>query len=240
MGNRAEVVVRNEAGDLEIIDLTTGEVVANNHGAITPTSDYAFSYPKALMICQMVKEGKTMAEITSSPDMPPLHVISHWQRSDRMFAEEMKLARKERGEVYHDRAMAIANAAAEGKLHKDDVPAMALAVKTYQWGAEKAKPESYGNKVTHEGSTEKPILMRVINTGISRGPANSPIHKPDVQVVEVIETKEEVTHVNAIEEAREDDKAHQSENPKRRRGPDVRSDRSTSRGRKTGVQSKDG
>lgn len=179
--NRAEVVIVNEAGDLELIDLATGEVIVNNHGPLTPTHQYAFSYEKALLICQLVKEGKTMKQIEDVPNMPPLHIISHWQRTDRMFAEELKIARRERAEVYHDKAMAIAEAAANGTIEKDAVPAMALAVKTFQWGAEKAKPDSYGNKVTHEGSAEKPILMRVINTGISRST------KPDVVVAQTTE-----------------------------------------------------
>jgi hypothetical protein len=118
--------------------------------------------------------------------MPPIAVIAHWQRTDRMFMEELKLARKERGEHYHDKAMTIANKAAEGKIHKDDVPAMSLATKTYQWAAERAKPESYGNKVTHEGNPEKPILMRVINTGINRSA------KPDIPVA----VTKEVTNVS--------------------------------------------
>ena len=190
--NRAEVVVRNEAGDLEIIDLTTGEVVVNSNGPLTPTSDYAFSYEKALYICQLVKQGKTMAQICMEPHMPPLHVISHWQRTDRMFAEELKLARKERAEYYHDRVMEIAQTAETA--HKDAVAGLALSMKAYQWGAERAKPEAYGAKVTHEGSTEKPILMRVINTGISRG-------KPDI----VIPEAKEVTHVTEDRsESRED------------------------------------
>lgn len=179
MGNKQEVVVRNKAGDLEIIDLLTGEVISNDHGEITPLTVYKFSYEKALYICQLVKEGKTLREITEELDTP-LHIISHWQRTDRMFAEEMKLARKERGEAYHDKAMDLANAATSA--HKDSVPGLALAAKIYQWGAERAKPESYGNKVTHEGSETKPILMRVINTGISRAV------KPDVLVVEQKET----------------------------------------------------
>jgi hypothetical protein len=188
MGNKPalnEVVVRNAAGDLEVINLDTGEVISNNHGQITPTHEYAFDYAKALLICQMVREGKTWGDIVNTPKMPPMHVISHWQRSDRMFAEELKLARRERGEHYHDKAMEIARNAADRQYAKDEVPGVALAAKLYQWGAEKANPEAYGNKVTHEGSTEKPILMRVINTGISRS-------KPDVVVAET----KEVTHGN--------------------------------------------
>lgn len=189
MGNTTiklnEVVVRNDAGDLEIINLDTGEVISNNHGEISPAAVYRFSYEKAIYICQLVKSGKTWAEICDLPDMPPLHVISHWQRTDRMFAEELKIARRERAEFYHDQAMEIAKKAANREFGKEDVPGVTLAANLYKWGAERANPEHYGNKVTHEGSTERPILMRVINTGINRAA------KPDVVVVD----KKEVTHV---------------------------------------------
>ena len=181
--NDDEIVVRNEAGDLEIINVHTGEVVKNSNGT-HDLEAYKFDYHKAMRICTLVREGKTLAEISQIGGMPPLEVIAHWQRKDRMFAEEMKIARKERGEHFFDRAMMIANNAAEGLIHKEDVPAATLASNLYRWGAERSKPESYGNKVTHEGNAEKPILMRVINTGINR-------QKPDV----VVAKTEEIIHV---------------------------------------------
>lgn len=235
MGNMLDhVVVKNrDTGELEVIDLLTGQVLSNSASSAPPPSQYGFDYKKALQIVQMVREGNTFAEITAIPDMPPMHVISHWQRVDRMFAEEMKLARKERGEHYHDKAMEIAQKAE--KAFKDDVPGLSLAAKIYQWGAEKAKPESYGNKVTHEGSETKPILMRVINTGISRQP------KPDVQIVEA-----EHIEVTDVIETKQDsidgeDEVNQGLRPKRgRRSGDV-STRGTkrSRGQETSVRSED-
>lgn len=201
MGNN-EVVVRNEAGDLEIIDLTTGEVVTNN--ASPPATIYSFSYEKALYICQLVKEGKSMTEVSDVIQVPS-HIISHWQRTQKMFAEELKIARKERGEVYHDRAMEIAKNAGELRYGKDDVPSATLAAKLYQWGAEKAKPEAYGKVVTHEGSTEKPILMRVINTGISRA-------KADV-IPDAVITKEVIDVSREENESRTNDEASEDESP---------------------------
>ena len=193
MGNRQlgknEIAVVNDAGEFEVIDLITGELVQSS-GA--PQARMAFDYATALMICQEVKNGRTLLDIGHDPKFPPLHVISHWQRTDRMFAEELKLARTERAEVHHDRALEIAQKAANREYSKDDVPAMALAVKTYQWAAERANPERYGSKVTHEGSTEKPILMRVVNTGINRST------KPDV----VVEPIKEVIHEQGPKESR--------------------------------------
>lgn len=252
MGNAAsknEIVVRNETtGELELIDLLTGQILSNNANPL-PMTPYSFSYEKAIYICQLVKEGKTMKEISDMPDMPPEQVISHWQRTDRMFAEELKIARRERAEFYHDQAMTIAKTAAKG-VHKDDVPALSLAAKVYQWGAEKAKPESYGNKVTHEGSVEKPILMRVINTGISRKPDVIATHTPEpviedipeaitTTIIEeptprpvVEETTIEVTHVEPAKQKR-------SSRAKVAKDEDDQSVR-TKRGRRSGAHADSG
>jgi hypothetical protein len=129
--------------------------------------------------------------------MPELAVIMHWARRDKMFAEELKLARRDRAHIFHDKVLALAEAA-QG-AHKDHVPGYALAMKGYQWAAEKAAPDEFGNKVTHEGSTEKPIVMRVINTGITRD------IKP--QIVEVIEKGNDHVQQQARAEAstREDE-----------------------------------
>lgn len=195
MQNINEVIIRNAAGDLEVIDILTGEVVHSSAKPLTTVSSYSFNYHTAMYICQLVKQGKTMKQVCEEDGMPPLEVLSHWQRMDRMFAEELKIARRERAEFYHDQAMDIATKAAHG-MHKDEVPAASLAAKIYQWGAEKAKPDSYGAKVTHEGSETKPILMRIVNTGISRA-------KPDVVVAETIEVTD-VKNTNTDPEDQDD------------------------------------
>lgn len=203
MGNnqhKDQYVYRNEQGELEVIDLVSGELIVSE--VKPPASSYAFDYKKALMVAQEVRLGKTLQQISQQPGMPPLDVIFYWQRNDRMFAEELKAARHDRGHVYHDKVVAISEAAQGAS--KDDVPGLALALKGYQWAAERNAPQDYGSKVTHEGSTEKPIVMRVINTGISREA------KP--QIIEVIEKgKEHVQQERESEDSREDEES-ESEN----------------------------
>ena len=162
-----EYAVINAAGDIEILDIHTGEVISNSRSMPIP-NQYVFNYEKAVLILQKVKEGKTLNDIAAEPDMPNLSIISNWQRMDRMFAEEMKLARLARAEYHHEKVLDLAGKAANGEYSKDEVPGIKLGADLYKWSAERANPERYGNKVTHEGSTEKPILMRVINTGINR------------------------------------------------------------------------
>jgi hypothetical protein len=194
-----EIAVRNEAGELELIDLHTGEVISNSALPEQLGHEYAFSYPVALAICQEVKQGRTLSDIARDPKFPPLHVISHWQRTDRMFAEELILARRSRAEYYHDKVIEIANNAAEMRYSKDDVPAAKLAADTFKWAAERGDPSKFGNKVTHEGSEEKPILMRVINTGIRR-------NKPDV----IVASKEESNDVSRQEREEQINKTSES------------------------------
>ena len=177
---RNEFIVRDaESGELQVIDMTTGEVISSQSNLI-PESAFAFSYELAMLICQKVAEGCTLAQLDKDPDTPPLHIIQHWRRSQPMFDAEFKLARKQRADVYHDRVAEIAeNAANMGYGSREELAGAKLAADQYKWLAEKGNPDAYGNKVTHEGSEEKPITMRVINTGINRA------MKPDVIVKEV-------------------------------------------------------
>lgn len=172
-----QLPVINEAGDIEIIDMMTGELILNVSAPDPSIHNYAFHYAKALMICQYITEGATLNDISLMEGMPPLNVIMHWQRCDRMFAEQMKQARLARSDYHHEKILDLADRASAGTLNKDQVSSIKLGTDLYKWSAEKTNPEKYGAKVTHEGSTEKPILMRVINTGINREP------KPDILVV---------------------------------------------------------
>lgn len=184
---RNEFVVRDkESGELQVINMDTGEVISSESNLI-PEKTFAFSYNLAMLICQKVAEGFTLSDLDNDPDLPPLHVIQHWRRSQPMFDTELRLARKQRADVYHDKVVQIAdNAANLNYRDREELANAKLAADQYRWLAEKGNPESYGNKVTHEGSDEKPITMRVINTGISRNLPDIAIEK-EVQHDEITE-----------------------------------------------------
>jgi hypothetical protein len=200
---RNEFVVRDpESGELQIIDMNTGEVISSQSNLI-PEKTFAFSYEMAMLICQKVAEGATLAQLDKDPDVPPLHIIQHWKRSQPMFAAEMSLARKQRAEVYHDKVAEIADNAA--KLNygtKEELAGAKLAADQLKWLAEKGNPDAYGNKITHEGSEEKPITMRVINTGINRALPDVVINQTkEVQNVEETNTSRDVRDADGTEQA---------------------------------------
>lgn len=177
---RNELIVRNpDSGELEVIDMHTGELITST-AYKEDESAYVFNYKMALLICQEVAKGRTLLDIGNDPRFPPSHVINHWKRTQEMFAMELRLARKQQAEYHRDKVAEIADHAANLRYStREDIANAKLASDQYKWLAEKGDPENYGNKVTHEGSTEKPITMRVINTGINRA-------LPDV----VVKTKE--------------------------------------------------
>jgi hypothetical protein len=88
------------------------------------------------------------------------------------FDEEIKLARKQRAEYYHDKVIDLAE-----KITDDDNVAVAkFKADQYRWAAEKGDPASYGNKIEHTGSNVAPSI--IVFTGIDRSA------KPDI--IEVI------------------------------------------------------
>lgn len=172
--SKDHIVVYNEkTKETELIDVYTGEVVGSDKYKPAP-NEYVFDYKKAMYMCQLVSEGWSIKKVSELPTMPDLHVLNSWIRRHEMLRIELDLARKMRGEYYHDEVADIAQKAKDGEfVDRQELAGAKLAVDQFKWLAEKNNPERYASKVTHEGSQEKPIVMRVINTGINR--------KPDVE-----------------------------------------------------------
>jgi hypothetical protein len=181
MGNEYNTaLVRNSiTNKLETICLDTGDVL--RPGSEVSLSKYKFDFNTAVAICQSIREGKTLKQIDDDPSLPSLTVVHYWRRNNATFDEEIKLARKDRAEYYHDRVLDLANS----EMDKDDVPVAKFKADAYKWAAEKGDPASYGNKIEHSGSNVAPTI--VVVTGIER--------KPDIEV-----EYEEVHSVGRIDE----------------------------------------
>ena len=160
--NDTTMIVRNKrTGKLETICLETGEVL--NQISANDLSHYKFNLATASLIVQAIREGRTMASIHRDPNFPDLTVIHYWRRTNATFDEEIKLARKERSEYYHDKVIDLAdNTPAE----RDEIALAKFRTDQYKWAAEKGDPASYGNKIEHTGSNTAPAM--VIVTGIKR------------------------------------------------------------------------
>jgi hypothetical protein len=171
MENNNLVVVRDpDTGELQTVCLDTGEVVSRESER-RDLSKYKFNYETALLICQKVREGYTLKRLGEDPSLPSLPVIHYWQRTNESFREEMKLARKDRAEYYHDKVLDIADTTDSS----EQVQVNRFKTDQYKWAAEKGNPERYAKHTNIDGSIENKVSMIVLNTGITR-------KKPDIEV----------------------------------------------------------
>lgn len=171
MGNSNTYITKDKHGKLIVVCLETGEILNSN---MELSTSYRFDYNVAQLICQEIREGKTLKSLGANPKFPPLSVIHHWQRNNPSFAAEVKLARQDRADYYHDRVLDIADSVDETTT-RDEVGALKFKTDQYKWAAEKGNPASYGNKTELSGTIENKVSMIVLNTGIRRD-------KPDVEV----------------------------------------------------------
>ena len=169
------VVYNPETREYELISLESGEVVSSG-GLRGSIERYVFHADIAVWICQEVRMGKTLTEIGEDKRFPPYEVISHWRRMHPLFDDQLKLARRDRAEGYHDKIIDMADRLNEtgGIMSKEEIAAKKISMDAYKWAAEKNDPDSFGKKqeIRHENTAPTTI---VVNTGIVR-------NKPDVIV----------------------------------------------------------
>jgi len=175
MGNNkySTAIVRNEDGKLETICLDTGEVldVVGERDLVS----FKFNLETASLMCQHIREGRTLKSIGDDVEFPSLQVIHYWRRTNATFDAELKLARKDRAEYYHDKVLDIANTITD----KEDIPVARFQTDQYKWAAEKGDPASYGNKIEHSGSNIAPTY--VVVTGVPKRKADVETEAKEVE-----------------------------------------------------------
>jgi hypothetical protein len=119
-------------------DLVTGELVHRSDNNLPKRVPYNLEDARAIL--QLVREGNTIAGIGRMGQYPSASVIFTWLSKHPDFKEAMEQARVDRAEVFHDKALEVA----EGVVDKEDVPAARLKIDTYKWAAEKGDKTRYG------------------------------------------------------------------------------------------------
>jgi len=174
-------IVRNSLGELETICLDTGEVISSVSSQ--DLSKYRFNLETAALICQSIREGKTLKAIGEDTNFPSLQVVHYWRRTNATFDAEIKLARKERAEYYHDKVLDITDSV----MDKDEVAVARFKTEQYKWAAEKGDPSSFGNKIEHTGNNTAPAF--IVITGVPRRKIDIEVESKEV----VNEQKDEIT-----------------------------------------------
>lgn len=134
-----------------------------------------FPYSKVFcdLICASVAKGTGLIKTCEDLSLEYTLVV-RWRREHPEFAEALKEARRDRAEVYHDRALQIAEASTE-----ENAKRARIQIDTNKWAAEKANPAEFGNQTKVVGDSTQPISF-VVNTGVRR--ASDEGYRPEREV----------------------------------------------------------
>lgn len=183
----------NEDGEMEIIDIFTGNVVAvqksredilfgnaermvlqvmpdgqrvhveRTLGEKPSINRYRYSDLQGTAIAHLIADGKTVREISRLPGFPPVQIIRSWRRHNSEFEELIQIAKKDRAEYFQEKALD----AVANVQSKDDASAAKVKLEAYRWAASVDDPDTFGNKTKISGDPNAPLTL-MIDTGIRR------------------------------------------------------------------------
>ena len=140
--------------------MITGEEVAIDGQRLQDRILYSVDI--GLKITALIREGKTLKQIASLPDMPALHLIYHWRANHPDFDMAMKKAKADRAEVFRDKAVEIL----ENTNEEEDLKLAKFKFDGYTKLAAQDNPAEFGQKREDGGDAPTQII---IQTGVPLG-----------------------------------------------------------------------
>jgi hypothetical protein len=126
-----------------------------------PSKEWRYSEAMGDSILKEVIEGATFSKIAKMKGFPPVVSMYKWMLNHEEFRENIKAARRMRAEMFHDKAIDIA----DGTTDKDEVLVNKLKIDTYKWAASVNDKETFGHGQATGGGSGVTII---VNTGIER------------------------------------------------------------------------
>lgn len=111
-------------------------------------------------IAARVAGGERISTICAEPGMPDRRRVWEFTQRDAEFAKAMAGARTISAHFLEEDALAIAEKLAAGKVHKDQVRAMDVALTQFRWSAGRRNP-AYNDK-----TAQVPTTLIQINTDL--------------------------------------------------------------------------
>lgn len=193
-------VYNPDSNKMDTFNVYTGELV--NEGR--DLSSFLYTIDMGAILCNLVREGKTLNQISKMAGMPALHLLFSWRANNPEFALKLKQAKKDRADYHMDRAAELLENAEN--LEKDDVAANKLAIDGFIKLAEKGNPEEFQPKPQLLQSTVAPAMI-VINTGINREPITVEVQNEHIEENQEVTTGREARIEEACtDQIKEEDK----------------------------------
>src|SRR5262245_25885063 len=94
--------------------------------------------------CNLIAEGKSVAEICARPDMPSQQSVYTWLKQDEDFLERYARAREAQADKYFQEIIEIADAATPETVH-----VATLRVDSRKFTVARLAPKKYGDHISH-------------------------------------------------------------------------------------------
>ena len=123
-------------------------------------------------ICIRLSLGESVRSICKDPEMPSQALIYQWLYRHPEFLEQYTRAREEQAETHADQIVDIADETPallevkdkEGNIVDIKLDSAYIAwqkqrIDSRKWNASKQRPKKYGDRVTHGGDDESPVVV---------------------------------------------------------------------------------
>lgn len=129
-----------------------------------------YSQETAEFICLRIANGESLRKIVADPDMPASSTVFKWLSEQKSFSEQYARAREAQMEVMAQEIIDIADDGRndtytdeDGNEHTnhDVINRSRLRVDTRKWLMSKLAPKKYGDRLTHQGDKENPVVHEI-------------------------------------------------------------------------------
>lgn len=163
-----EVPVTQESLEHELATIATQVAAPKNKGG-RPS---IYSKDLADRICVRLALGESIRSICKDDAMPAQSVIYQWLYRHPDFAEQYTRAREEQAETHADQIVDIADETpvllevkdkdgnvVDIKLDSAYIAWQKQRIDARKWNAAKQRPKKYGDRVTHGGDDDSPVVV---------------------------------------------------------------------------------
>lgn len=123
-------------------------------------------------LCVRLGLGESLAQICRDEDMPSQAVVYQWLNRHPEFQERYARAREEQAETHADEIVSIADETPKIKEVRDKdgnviditldsayIAWQKQRIEARKWNAAKQRPKKYGDRVTHGGDDDAPVVV---------------------------------------------------------------------------------
>ena len=131
-----------------------------------------YSQDLADEICVRLSSGESLRSICRDEHMPAQSQVYVWLNAKKDFADQYARAREEQADTHADEIIAIADESPEVnhirdkdgnvidiKIDSGYVAYQKQRIEARKWTAAKLRPKKYGDRVTHAGDDESPLVL---------------------------------------------------------------------------------